>query len=246
MRRRPGRPRASSTNTGRPADPRRLYALDMLHCAACGKKLTGDTGYYRHRDVCAPFANARPSHRGRGQSPGHAYRQEMYEQIVEALLVEAYVGAEAVAKVVDEVVDEVARTGNVPDRAASQRITRERERAVARYLRDRDAAGLERTMTHLDGKHVAAESRVATDNVPAGVAVSYLRERPDTWRKSPGRERSTAPGDVALQPHRGPGDPGGDGPPQRARGATRPCGGATGGAANTRKWSGREELRRHV
>jgi len=34
-----------ATNTGRKADPRRPYALDMLHCAGCGKRLTGDTGY---------------------------------------------------------------------------------------------------------------------------------------------------------------------------------------------------------
>ena len=44
-----------ATNTGRPADPRRPYALDMLHCAACGTRLTGDTGYYRHRDACTAF-----------------------------------------------------------------------------------------------------------------------------------------------------------------------------------------------
>ena len=33
-----------ATNTSRPADPRRPYALDMLHCAACGKP-----AHRRHR-----------------------------------------------------------------------------------------------------------------------------------------------------------------------------------------------------
>jgi hypothetical protein len=58
----------------------------MVHCAACGRRLTGDTGYY-----------------GRCQSPGHAYRRELCEQIVEELLAEASLGAGAIAGVAGEV-----------------------------------------------------------------------------------------------------------------------------------------------
>jgi len=171
-----------ATKTGRPADPRRPYALDMLHCAACGRRLTGDTGYYRHREPCPPFVAARAEHRGRGQSPGHAYRRELYEQIVEELLAEASLGAGAIA----DVVDEVGRAGPAPDSSVRDRITRERERAMTRYLRDRDAATLERTMASLDRDESAADNRKPTEAILPDVAVRYVRELPETWRKAAG------------------------------------------------------------
>lgn len=171
-----------ATRTGRPADPRRPYALAMLHCAACGKRLTGDTGYYRHREPCPPFVAARPEHQGRGQSPGHAYRRELYEQIVEALLAEASLGAGAIAGVVGE----VNRAASTPDLSVEDRIMRERDRAMARYLRDRDGSTLEATMSRLDRELARSEEREAPDAVPTDVAVRYVRELPETWRKAEG------------------------------------------------------------
>jgi hypothetical protein len=171
-----------ATRTGRPADPRRPYALDMLHCAACGRRLTGDTGYYRHRDPCAAFTAARPEHQGRGRSPGHAYRRELYEQIVEGLLAEASIGAGAIAGVLGE----VGRAVGAPDRSLPERVARERERAMARYLRDRDAAALERTMANLDREESAADHPRVTEAIPAEVAVRYVRELPETWRQADG------------------------------------------------------------
>jgi hypothetical protein len=170
-----------ATKTGRPADPRRPYALDMLHCAACGKRLTGDTGYYRHREPCSAFIAARPEHRGRGQSPGHAYRREIYEQIVEELLAEASVGAGAIAGVVGE----LNRSAS-PDRSVTDRIARERDRAMARYLRDRDADALERTMARLDHEQSDAEHQDRTAAIPPDVAVRYVRDLPESWRKAEG------------------------------------------------------------
>ena len=172
-----------ATRTGRPADPRRPYALAMLHCAACGKRLTGDTGYYRHRELCPAFVAARPEHHGRGQSPGHAYRREVYEQIVEALLAEASLGAGAI---VAGVVGEVNRAASTPDLAVEDRIMRERDRAMARYLRHRDGSALEATMSRLDREFARSEEREAPDAVPTDVAVRYVRELPETWRKAEG------------------------------------------------------------
>lgn len=171
-----------ATRTGRPADPRRPYALDMLHCAACGRRLTGDTGYYRHREPCAPFVAARPEHRGRGRSPGHAYRRELYEQVVEGLLAEASLGAASIAGVVGE----LGRTDAAPNRPARDQIARERERAVARYLRDRDAAALDWTMASLDREQAAAEHPKPAEAIPPDVAARYVRELPETWRKADG------------------------------------------------------------
>lgn len=171
-----------ATKTGRPADPRRPYALDMLHCAACGKRLTGDTGYYRHRDVCAPFIEARSTRRGPGRMYGHAYRRELYEQIAEELLAQASVGAGAIASVIGE----VSRAASLPDRSNRDRIALERDRAMVRYLRDRDAPLLEQRMTQLDLEQAAAEIREPLDAVPADVAVRYVRELPETWRQAEG------------------------------------------------------------
>ena len=57
---------------------------------------------------------------------------------------------------------------------------------MARYLRDRDPVTLERTMADLDREQVAAESRRASEGVPADVAVRYVRELPETWRRAEG------------------------------------------------------------
>ncbi len=174
-----------ATNTGRSADPRRPYALDMLHCAACGKRLTGDTGYYRHREPCADFVGARPVFvaRRRGRTNGHAYRRDLYEQVVEGILDQAALGAGMLAGVVAAV-----GTGSAgPDPRELERIDRERQRALARYLRDRDAARLDATMAALDRDERAAKApRQAADVVPADVAARYLQELPKTWRKADG------------------------------------------------------------
>jgi hypothetical protein len=123
----------------------------MLHCAACGNRLTGDTGYYRDREPCAAF-------------------------------VAASVGAGTITRVVDEVSRAAA-----PDRTVLDRIARERERAMARYLRDRDAAHLDQTMTHLDGEQAAAATTTeSVDVIPADVAVRYVRNLPETWRRADG------------------------------------------------------------
>ncbi len=178
---RAGRSRRA-TNTGRPADPRRPYALDMLQCAACGRRLTGDTGYYRHREPCPEFVAARPEHRGRGRTNGHAYRMELYEQVVEGLLGEVALGAPALAAVVGRVA--TGPTG--PDPAALDRVERDRERALARYRKDRDAAALDRAMRELDREEEAAKRQQSDPGVPADVAVRYLRDLPETWRRAEG------------------------------------------------------------
>jgi hypothetical protein len=106
----------------------------------------------------------------------------MYEEIVETLLAEAYVEASTVAGVAGRVIG----ADPEPDQAALGRIRRERERAVTKCLRDRDAATLERTMAQLDAEQTAAETRDPVESIPADVAVRYVRELPETWRKAEG------------------------------------------------------------
>ncbi len=172
-----------ATNAGRKADLRRPYALDMLHCAGCRKRLTGDSGYYRHREPCAAFVAARPvERRGRGRWNGHAYRKELYEEVVEGLLGEMALGAGTLTRVVSS----LTGSGAGSDRRELDRIDRERTRATTRYLRDRDTARLDATMRELDRAAEGARTPKAGTVVPADVAVRYLRDLPDTWRAADG------------------------------------------------------------
>ena len=172
-----------ATNTGRKADPRRPYVLDMLHCAGCGRRLTGDTGYYRHREPCPPFVAARPlAPRTRGRWNGHAYRKELYEQIVEGILREVAVGASTTTRVVTA----LDGSGAGPDRRELDRIERERNRATTRYVRDRDMVRLDSTMRELDRAAEAARTPKASAVIPSDVAFRYLRDLPGTWRAAEG------------------------------------------------------------
>lgn len=173
-----------ATNTGRHADPRRPYALAKLYCSDCGTRLTGDSGYYRHRHVCPGFVAARPpgTRPGRGRSAGHAYPMELYEQVVEGILAQAALGAPTLAAVVGAVVPATAG----PDQAALARIAREREQAMGRYLRDRDTTVLDATMRRLDAEEARARQPREEDGVPAEVAVRYLQALPETWAKARG------------------------------------------------------------
>jgi len=67
-------------------------------------------------------------------------------------------------------------------------IEAERDRALARYRRDRDTAVLEPTMDELDKRaaRVAEREDGTGSEVPADVAVRYLRDLPETWRKAVG------------------------------------------------------------
>jgi hypothetical protein len=57
---------------------------------------------------------------------------------------------------------------------------------MARYLRDRDASRLEQSMARLDQEQAAAETRERSDDIPADVAVRYVQDLPETWRKAEG------------------------------------------------------------
>ena len=76
----------------------------MLHCADCGDRLTGDTGYYRHRDPCRSFMEATPDlPRRPGRTHGKAYPREMYETVVAEVLSEVKLNAKLLTTVVGAV-----------------------------------------------------------------------------------------------------------------------------------------------
>lgn len=173
-----------ATNSGRPAAPSRPYALSMLHCAACGARIAGDTGYYRHDKACTAFMAATPPRPkgSRGRKPGKGYERSVYEDAVGGVLDRVALGAEAMTKVVGLVVSPPA----TPDGAELARIERVREAALGRYLKNRDSRALDDAMERLDAAERDALTPKVAEGIPAAVAVSYLRELSTTWRKADG------------------------------------------------------------
>jgi hypothetical protein len=153
----------------------------MLRCEACGHRLTGDTGYYRHRDVCDAFLGAVPAN---AQATSAGVPKELYEGVVEKLLTKAAVKASVVADVVAELADD--RT--VTDTVALARIERERDLALTRYRRDRDAVALDRAMADLDARE--AQARVSALAMTPGEVVEYLGDLSRLWHDAPDDGRS--------------------------------------------------------
>ncbi len=174
-----------ATSTGRKASPHRPYALAMLHCAHCGKRISGDTGFYRHDRACEAYRGAQPAwpEEWRGRPPqGKGYRRELIEDAVSVLLDRVSLNAHLVSQVVGAVVP--AHSG--PDEAALRRIERERTDAAARVVRDRDYEALRATMERLDREESAAKAVRQTEGIPAERAVRYLQGLGEAWRLADG------------------------------------------------------------
>jgi hypothetical protein len=143
----------------------------------------GDTGYYRHRDPCRSFTEAKPDLPPRpGRTHGKAYPREMYEAVVGEVLSEVKLNA----KLLTTVVGAVAPSQQRPDRVALARVAHQRDAATTKYIQDRDVATLEATMARLDAEEQEARQERVVDGVPPAEAVRYLRELQPTWEAADG------------------------------------------------------------
>jgi hypothetical protein len=76
----------------------------MLRCSACGRRLIGDTGRYRHTEPCealiaaydAPAKAIRGHHR---RTPGHSYQAAEDEHVGGKILERVSLGADTIAEV---------------------------------------------------------------------------------------------------------------------------------------------------
>lgn len=118
--------------------------------------------------------------------PGHSYRADEYESIIREVIGRASVGADLVANVVGLTREQE------PDRLALGRIGRERDAAMARYLRDRDPRALESTMAALDGVERDARAGAGAAAMPAADIVDYLHDLPTRWDAAPASRRGLA------------------------------------------------------
>ena len=161
---------------------RRQYGLGgLLACAACGRRLTGHVGRYRHMDACEAFKAAAPrrvQRDGETLDPrvrGESYKVEVYEDAIRRAFEHVAVSSTLKASTVA-----IARRRELDggDDLALARIGRERDRAALRFAKDRDLGQLEATMARLDAEAQAAvvrPSRIPT----AAEARAYLESLPN-------------------------------------------------------------------
>ena len=163
---------------------RRQYALSgLLVCGACGRRLTGHCDRYRHVGACAPFKAAAPRTRRTfsrtydGRVRGESYPAAWYDSIVGAALGRVAASAKLVA---DTMPKAIAPEAAKRDDFSRVRIERDRQLATARFVRDRDVAELQATMTRLDVEEAQARERV-TVNVTPDAARHYLENPSKLW-----------------------------------------------------------------
>lgn len=178
--------RARNARAGRPAI-RRVYALPMLRCAFCGRRLIGDSGRYRHLDPCAEFMAARrkTAYRNRlVRTAGKSQPAELYERCIQPALDAVRLETATLT----EAASHYATLSPAPDEVGLRRIAQQRERALSRYASDRNVAALEASMSRLDEEEQAIRDR--TDELPDWSKVLHLlRSMPELWRKATDEDR---------------------------------------------------------
>ncbi len=157
----------------------RTYALSsLLVCVACGRRLTGHVGRYRHVDACAAFKEARPDatpwrRPGDRRLRGESYKAEVYDSLVPRLLEHVSLNASTLSQVIGGLVTHTSAPFTLA------RIQQERQAATTRYLKDRDVAALEHAMSRLDQEE--ADTNGSEQVVDPAEALAWLRDLPALW-----------------------------------------------------------------
>ena len=180
------RGRFARRHPGHPARHHPYPLAKILCCASCGRRLTGHVGRYRHVDACPEFIAARPrftrvySHALDRSVRGQSYPAEVYDGLVPQVLARLAVDAPLRVGAIAAATLPLTTAG---DPLMLARIGREREAAMARYLRERDLRALNATMIRLDREEVEARGR--TPSTPtAAEALAYLEDLPGLWARA--------------------------------------------------------------
>jgi hypothetical protein len=133
----------------------------MLHCAACGRHLIGQSGRYRHTFPCSDWLGAaRPAPRVFRNSTDHRHKGVSYP-------------ASFLRRSRPQALKHVSANAELAG-------------AAARVVRDRDYESLRATMEQLDREETAPRAIRQTEGVPADRAVRYLQGLGEAWRLADG------------------------------------------------------------
>jgi DNA invertase Pin-like site-specific DNA recombinase len=163
----------------------RVYALaGVLFCAGCGRRLIGDTGRYRHYEVCAAFKEAAPkvarsfSRNSDSRVRGESYRSDLLEAVIPAILDRVATSPALTAETIGALQPDL-----VADSFKIARIQRDRDQAGVRLARDRDMIAFHTTMKRLDAEETAARS-APSQSPTAAQARAYLEDLPRLWKET--------------------------------------------------------------
>jgi hypothetical protein len=164
---------------------RRQYTLSMLvACGACGRRITGHGGRYRHVDACQTFKDAAPRTRRAfsrtydGRVRGESYPADWYDGMIGDAFRKVSASSTLATKTIAKA---LALNSTNIDSFNVARIARDRDRATTRYLRDRDIASLQATMTRLDAEEQVAQDE-PEDVVTPAKARHYLANLWELWQ----------------------------------------------------------------
>lgn len=188
--------RARYSRRHRGSIQRRQYALSgLLMCGACGRRLTGHVGRYRHVDACPSFKAAAPRTRRAfsrsydGRLRGESYPAAWYDSMVGAALRHVAVSAKLMTETMPKALAADAMKG---DEFTRSRIERDRQAAITRFMLERDVADLQATMARIDAEESQARERVS-GQVTTEWARHYLENPSELWNDTePAGQRAIA------------------------------------------------------
>lgn len=161
----------------------------MLRCGACGRRLIGDSGRYRHLDPCDEFASARRTlafKNRKVRAKGYSHPAALYENLIPTVLDKVALTATDLVEAAD--IYAAADSTSAIDEVGLRRIARQRDAALARYAATRDTAALEAAMERLDAEEAALRTPTASRPDWSEVC-AILRDLPAMWRDATDEDR---------------------------------------------------------
>jgi hypothetical protein len=137
-----------------PTSYRQYLLSGLIRCRACGRRLIGHSGRYRHTDACPAYRQARQDARWDRRGAGDSYSAHVYDDV----LPRALSRVTATATLVADVSSAIESLPDTVNELAVQRIRRARRDATAQLEQDRDTAAWKAAMDRLDAEeaHVRA------------------------------------------------------------------------------------------
>lgn len=174
-----GRVDRSRCNTG----SRKPYIFSpMLKCGFCDRQLTGDSGRYRHKEVCKDSVEAL-----RGFKYGSAsYPSEDFTDAITQVIVANPLDDEAKDRVKRHLRAKLEAPDGGLDSFSMARIRRQRDDAAKQFVITRNVEELQATLARLDDEEAALSRRVVVAESEVE-ALRVLEDLPNVWQEASDR-----------------------------------------------------------